>query len=132
MSRFIGHLSDETLVRIACDEALGDDGDGMLVHVGRCEACQTRLHDVRAIRSRVIDAPAVAAPDSLLAAALARRARQERVSLTPESSSRAAAVAGNGWLRRVAPFAMAAFVVIAAIALWRRAPTPTLATRLAP
>jgi hypothetical protein len=127
MSRFIGHLSDESLVRIVRDEALGDDGDGMLVHVDRCEACQTRLHDVRAMRSRVIDAPAVAAPDSLLATVLARRARQERVILTPESSSRAAAVAGNAWLRRLAPFAMAATVVVAAIALWRRTPTPTLA-----
>ena len=127
MSRFIGHLSDESLVRIVRDEALGDDGDGMLVHVDRCEACQTRLHDVRAMRSRVIDAPAVAAPDSLLATVLARRARQERVILTPESSSRAAAVAGNAWLRRLAPVAMAATVVVAAIALWRRTPTPTLA-----
>ncbi|WP_309672617.1 hypothetical protein [Gemmatimonas sp.] len=127
MSRFNGHLSDEMLVRIARGEATGNDGTAPSDHLDACANCQSRLRDIRSMHALFTEAPAMDASDELLSAALQRRARQERVFLSHESTNVVAQ--SSGLARRLVPLAVAATVAIAAFALWPRTNAPTVAAR---
>jgi len=127
MSRFFGHAADEILVRMARGEELGSENERMSAHVAACAECVARLRDIRSMRALFADAAVIPAPNAVLAAALERRARQERVLLTHESP-RAEATVSVAW-RRLTPLAIAASVAMAAFTLWPRGETPAVAER---
>ncbi len=126
MSRFVGHPGDESRVRIAHGEELGNESEPMSAHVEAYAECLAQLRDIQSMRALFTDAPIVPASEALLAAALERRARQERVLLAHDSPS-AVPAASPAW-KRLAPLAIAATVAIAAFALWPRSETPSVAT----
>ena len=127
MSRYVGHPDDESLVRMARGEEQGSESERISAHVAACADCVARLRDIQSMRALFADAPVMPAPDAVLAEALERRARQERVLLAHESP-RAEATASVAW-RRLTPLAIAASVAIAAFTLWPRGETPAVAER---
>ena len=129
MTLLNGHPSDETLVRIACGEAANDNREHIKAHVDRCDACEARLCDIRTMRALLTEAPTVTAPDALLHAALERRARQERVLLMHAAPSPSTGSGVARTSRRLAQFAVAATLAMAAFSLWPREKPATIAVR---